>query len=168
MCEWRKYRYAPRLFAPGRFTQGYKASSSVPPLPQELRATFTPLNATMTAASVDADSRTARRWSDLTHALSGIFGASLHQMAAQGATTLWGGIATPEQQMDPAFFCPSASSRPSSHSSPSSARSLLAWLPKEPVCTENLTPWLKLLPCRDEAGLAQLLGSRGSIFSASE
>lgn len=30
-------------------------------------------------------------------------------------------------------------------------------LPREAVCTENLTPWLKLLPCRDKAGLATLL-----------
>ncbi|KAK3272693.1 hypothetical protein CYMTET_19024 [Cymbomonas tetramitiformis] len=26
-------------------------------------------------------------------------------------------------------------------------------LPREMLCTENLTPWLKLLPCRDRAGL---------------
>jgi hypothetical protein len=25
-------------------------------------------------------------------------------------------------------------------------------LPRENVCTENLTPWLKLLPCRSQAG----------------
>ncbi|GAQ90318.1 phosphatidylinositol glycan class T [Klebsormidium nitens] len=33
-------------------------------------------------------------------------------------------------------------------------------LPREAVCTENLTPWLKLLPCRDKAGLATLLERR--------
>lgn len=33
-------------------------------------------------------------------------------------------------------------------------------LPREAVCTENLTPWLKLLPCRDRAGLATLLERR--------
>ncbi len=36
-----------------------------------------------------------------------------------------------------------------------------AWLhgslPREAVCTENLTPWLRLLPCRDVAGLGALL-----------
>ena len=31
------------------------------------------------------------------------------------------------------------------------------------LCTENLTPWLKLLPCRDKAGLASLL-DRPSIY----
>lgn len=30
-------------------------------------------------------------------------------------------------------------------------------LPREAVCTENLTPWLRLLPCRGAAGLAALL-----------
>eukprot|EP00392_Amoebophrya_sp_AT5.2_P014801 g14962.t1 len=30
-------------------------------------------------------------------------------------------------------------------------------LPYEPVCTENLTPWLRLLPCRGDAGLGSLL-----------
>eukprot|EP00933_Yihiella_yeosuensis_P037894 TRINITY_DN31893_c0_g1_i1.p1 TRINITY_DN31893_c0_g1~~TRINITY_DN31893_c0_g1_i1.p1 ORF type:complete len:695 (-),score=130.73 TRINITY_DN31893_c0_g1_i1:69-2153(-) len=33
----------------------------------------------------------------------------------------------------------------------------LATLPYEPVCTENLTPWLKLLPCGRHRGLAALL-----------
>lgn len=30
-------------------------------------------------------------------------------------------------------------------------------LPREAVCTENLTPWLKLLPCHSKAGLSSLL-----------
>lgn len=30
-------------------------------------------------------------------------------------------------------------------------------LPREAVCTENLTPWLRQLPCREAAGLAALL-----------
>ena len=32
-----------------------------------------------------------------------------------------------------------------------------ASLPREIVCTENLTPWAKLLPCGTKAGIAQLL-----------
>ena len=32
-----------------------------------------------------------------------------------------------------------------------------AALPAESVCTENLTPWMKLLPCRDQSGLGLLL-----------
>eukprot|EP00967_Tisochrysis_lutea_P101446 scaffold152237_cov14-Tisochrysis_lutea.AAC.1 len=39
-----------------------------------------------------------------------------------------------------------------------------AALPRESICTENLTPWLKLLPCRDAAGLATLLLDRKQLF----
>lgn len=35
-----------------------------------------------------------------------------------------------------------------------------ATLPQEAVCTENLTPWKKLLPCGATAGLATLLNAR--------
>lgn len=34
-----------------------------------------------------------------------------------------------------------------------------ASLPHETMCTENLTPWKKLLPCFSKAGLATLLNS---------
>lgn len=37
-------------------------------------------------------------------------------------------------------------------------------LPREIVCTENLTPWKKLLPCASKRGLASLLNS-GSIYN---
>lgn len=41
-----------------------------------------------------------------------------------------------------------------------------AYLASEAVCTENLTPWSKLLPCATEAGLASLLNPR-RIFNSS-
>ena len=34
-----------------------------------------------------------------------------------------------------------------------------ASLPDETVCTENLTPWKKLLPCYSKSGLSSLLNS---------
>jgi hypothetical protein len=43
---------------------------------------------------------------------------------------------------------------------------LHAMLPHEPLCTENLTPWLRLLPCRDQAGLASLLRHRPTVFGS--
>nr|POF01921.1 gpi transamidase component pig-t [Quercus suber] len=46
---------------------------------------------------------------------------------------------------------------------PSSGSLRYGTLPREAVCTENLTPWLKLLPCRDKAGLSALL-DRPSIY----
>lgn len=33
----------------------------------------------------------------------------------------------------------------------------VALLPQEAICTENLTPWTKLLPCRSRKGLGSLL-----------
>ena len=39
-------------------------------------------------------------------------------------------------------------------------------LPGEVVCTENLTPFLKLLPCKSNAGIASLLDGH-KLFDAS-
>jgi phosphatidylinositol glycan class T len=38
-------------------------------------------------------------------------------------------------------------------------------LPREPVCTENLTPFVKLLPCKGKAGISSLLDGH-KIFDA--
>lgn len=35
----------------------------------------------------------------------------------------------------------------------------------ETVCTENLTPWMKLLPCRSESGLAKYLSNPSFLFN---
>ncbi|MQM05038.1 hypothetical protein Taro_037840 [Colocasia esculenta] len=79
-------------------------------------------------------------WKNLTHALSGLFCSSINFLES---TT--------------AFAAPRWSFK--SHSS----NLRYGALPREAVCTENLTPWLKLLPCRDKAGLAFLL-DRPSIY----
>lgn len=39
-------------------------------------------------------------------------------------------------------------------------------LPREVVCTENLTPFLKLLPCKGKAGIASLLDGH-KVFDSS-
>ncbi|KAL2933748.1 GPI transamidase component PIG-T [Bienertia sinuspersici] len=79
-------------------------------------------------------------WKNLTHTLSGLFCASINFL--ESSTTYsapdWG------------FRASSGNLRYGS-------------LPREAVCTENLTPWLKLLPCRDKAGLAELM-DRPSIY----
>ena len=56
----------------------------------------------------------------------------------------------------------------SSMSNPSSEGlyHLHATLPREVVCTENLTPFLKLLPCKGKAGIASLLDGH-KLFDAS-
>lgn len=43
---------------------------------------------------------------------------------------------------------------------------LYGTLPREVVCTENLTPFLKLLPCKGKAGIATLLDGH-KLFDAS-
>lgn len=79
-------------------------------------------------------------WKNLTHTLSGLFCASINFLESSTAYSSpdWG------------FRSFSGSLR-------------YGTLPREAVCTENLTPWLKLLPCRDKAGLSALM-DRPSIY----
>ncbi|CAL5058616.1 unnamed protein product [Urochloa decumbens] len=79
-------------------------------------------------------------WKSLTHTLSGLFCASINFLESSTAVSAprWG------------FKVNEGNLR-------------YGALPREAVCTENLTPWLKLLPCRDKAGIASLL-YRPSIY----
>lgn len=79
-------------------------------------------------------------WKNLTHTLSGLFCASINFL--ESSTTY-------------------SAHEWSFRSSSSGLR--YGTLPREAVCTENLTPWLKLLPCRDKAGLSSLM-DRPSIY----
>ncbi|KAG6722029.1 hypothetical protein I3842_03G141300 [Carya illinoinensis] len=79
-------------------------------------------------------------WKNLTHTLSGLFCASINFL--ESSTT----YSAPEWSFHP-----------------SSGSLRYGTLPREAVCTENLTPWLKLLPCRDKAGLSVLM-DRPSIY----
>ncbi|XP_072950603.1 uncharacterized protein [Typha angustifolia] len=81
-------------------------------------------------------------WKNLTNALSGLFCASINFL--ESSTT---------------YSAPYWGFRPNNGNLRYGA------LPREAVCTENLTPWLKLLPCRDKAGIASLL-DRPSIYKA--
>ncbi|KAK0557184.1 Subunit of the glycosylphosphatidylinositol transamidase complex-like protein [Tilletia horrida] len=107
-------------------------------------------------------------WRKLTSALAGLFCASLD-------TTLSPRIAL--EPSEPLLFSQSERSHTSRTpgrqapfmSSNSTADSVLlhAFAPSEFICTENLTPFLKLLPCRSaSAGLAQLLNPH-ALFSSS-
>lgn len=79
-------------------------------------------------------------WKNLTHALSGLFCASINflESSTSYSAPQWG------------FRSASGNLR-------------YGTLPREAVCTENLTPWLKLLPCRDKAGISALM-DRPSIY----
>ncbi|CAG7878195.1 unnamed protein product [Brassica rapa] len=79
-------------------------------------------------------------WKNLTHALSGLFCASINflESSTSYAAPTWG-------------FGRSAD------------KLRYGSLPREAVCTENLTPWLKLLPCRDKDGISALM-NRPSVY----
>ncbi|XP_043532930.1 GPI transamidase component PIG-T [Chiloscyllium plagiosum] len=79
-------------------------------------------------------------WKELTNALSGLFCASLNFIDSTNTVT------------------PTASFKPLGVINETDHKFLrYAALPREIVCTENLTPWKKLLPCGSKAGLAVLL-----------
>ncbi|XP_046842958.1 GPI transamidase component PIG-T-like [Xenia sp. Carnegie-2017] len=83
-------------------------------------------------------------WQDLTNVLSGQFCASLNFIKSENS-------ASPEmsfrrQGATSSIFNDSRTLRYSS-------------LPREIVCTENLTPWKKLLPCDSKSGLSSLFNS---------
>ncbi len=85
-------------------------------------------------------------WKGLTSSLAGLFCASLD--------------ALDEKHTVQPHYAYSASAN--THAN---ATTLHALLPTEGVCTENLTPFLKLLPCKNAAGLATLLNPL-SLFGA--
>ena len=82
-----------------------------------------------------------KNWKGLINVLAGLFCASLNFI---------GSTATPNIAL---------SLRP--HHSYVEDFSTLKYgkLPREAVCTENLTPWTKLLPCQTKAGIASLLNA---------
>lgn len=90
------------------------------------------------------------QWLTLTNALSGLFCASLNFIDSTRTTR------------------PVMSFQPSgSHATATDDLHLLhGTLPREVVCTENLTPFLKLLPCKGKAGISSLLDGH-KLFDAS-
>ncbi|XP_067302782.1 GPI transamidase component PIG-T [Pseudorasbora parva] len=88
-------------------------------------------------------------WKELTNVLSGIFCASLNFIDLTNTVQ------------------PSASFKPLGLGNATDHRFLrYATLPREIVCTENLTPWKKLLPCGSKAGLAVLMKSEKLFYSS--
>lgn len=85
-----------------------------------------------------------QQWKELSNSLSGLLCASLN-------------FIDPSNSLSPEF-----SFRPKGivNNLPLNSSYLrYASLPREIVCTENLTPWKKLLPCDSRKGLASLLNS---------
>ena len=91
------------------------------------------------------------RWLTLTNALSGLFCASLNFIDSTRTTR-------PVMSFEPRGDHSEASLQ--------NLHLLHGTLPREVVCTENLTPFLKLLPCKGKAGISSLLDGH-KLFDAS-
>nr|POE49023.1 gpi transamidase component gpi16 [Quercus suber] len=88
------------------------------------------------------------RWNELVNSLSGLFCASLNFI--DGTKTTRPGLS----------FEPEGTRLDRGRS-----QLLHGTLPHEVVCTENLTPFLKLLPCKGKAGISSLLDGH-KVFDA--
>ncbi|GAB7349300.1 hypothetical protein MBLNU459_g8441t1 [Dothideomycetes sp. NU459] len=97
----------------------------------------------------DTEQDANARWLTLTNALSGLFCASLNFIDST-------------KTVRPA----STFEFEGSHSTADRLHLLHGALPHEVVCTENLTPFLKLLPCKGNAGISSLLDGH-KLFDAS-
>ena len=95
--------------------------------------------------------RAFARWITLNHALSGLFCASLNFIDSTRTSR-------PVMTFEPTGDHPSESLL--------NLHLLHGTLPREVVCTENLTPFLKLLPCKGKAGVSSLLDGH-KLFDAS-
>src|SRR5215469_194731 len=93
--------------------------------------------------------RADARWLTLTNALSGLFCASLNFIDSTRTIR-------PINTFEPEGI----------HKSMEDLQLLHGTLPHEVVCTENLTPFLKLLPCKGKAGISTLLDGH-KLFDAS-
>ncbi|KAI0218525.1 Subunit of the glycosylphosphatidylinositol transamidase complex-like protein, partial [Massospora cicadina] len=90
----------------------------------------------------------APRWRGLTHKLAGLFCATLANAASPKT-----------------YVSPQRTFSPSPAAAKLNITPFYAHLALESACTENLTPWLKQLPCRHYAGLASLVKPHGVFDS---
>ncbi|KAB2571227.1 GPI transamidase component GPI16 [Lasiodiplodia theobromae] len=104
-------------------------------------------------AWVDAETeeQANARWLTLANALSGLFCASVNFIDATKTIR-------PVKSFPPERYPPAESLE--------NLHLLHGTLPHEVVCTENLTPFLKLLPCKGKSGVSSLLDGH-KLFDAS-
>lgn len=98
-----------------------------------------------------SESEAFAKWTTLTQSLSGLFCSSLNFIDATRTTR------------------PALSFQPAGDHGEDDGQTLHLLhgvLPGEVVCTENLTPFLKLLPCKGKAGISSLLDGH-KVFDAS-
>ncbi|KAL6408241.1 phosphatidylinositol glycan, class T [Ilyonectria robusta] len=99
----------------------------------------------------ETDEEADEKWLTLTNALSGLFCASLN-------------FIDETRTIRPVMSFQLEGDHP--NTTLANTRLLHGVLPHEVVCTENLTPFLKLLPCKGKAGIASLLDGH-KLFDAS-
>ncbi len=97
----------------------------------------------------DSETQSVDKWATLTQSLSGLFCASLNFVDSTRTTKP---VLT---------FAPTGDYG----SNQSETYLLHGVLPGEVVCTENLTPFLKLLPCKGKSGISSLLDGH-KVFDA--
>lgn len=125
-----------------RFTQGWWDADSWGQLPANgLKSGGTGLEMWAVMEAPDYESAKTN-WFKLAESLSGFFCASLNFIDATITTS-------------PKFKTENSKSFVSNKQN--KLFLLRAALPSEPICTENLTPFLKLLPVRGKAGISSLL-----------
>ncbi|KAJ2847213.1 Subunit of the glycosylphosphatidylinositol transamidase complex-like protein, partial [Coemansia erecta] len=96
------------------------------------------VGAEMRAQIRGSEDHVAKRWTGLTNALSGVFCASLNFIDSTNTVV-------PRMMF-------AESQQPGR-----SGMLRQGYLPRENVCTENLTPWIKQLPCQSRSGIGALL-----------
>uniref|UniRef100_A0AAV1UK18 GPI transamidase component PIG-T n=1 Tax=Peronospora matthiolae TaxID=2874970 RepID=A0AAV1UK18_9STRA len=96
-------------------------------------------------ATLRGNASISQRWKGITSQLGGIFSASLNQMDETVVT----GLLPSSSPLELGAF--SLASADPDHTF------LHGSLAREELCTENLTPWLKMLPCRAIAGLGSMI-----------
>jgi len=104
------------------------------------------ISAWLTEFEGDTEATIKQQWTGLTNALGGLFCSSLNNLDSRLTTS-------PVQTFIP------------THNASSNQPFFHALLPLERLCTENLTPFISLLPCRAKAGLAELLNPH-KLFDA--
>uniref|UniRef100_A0A481DJE5 GPI transamidase component PIG-T isoform 3-like n=1 Tax=Sus scrofa TaxID=9823 RepID=A0A481DJE5_PIG len=142
-CPQEREEEGPERGNPGRRPSGGISSSSSRPVSRlgshcglEGRGQTQP----GTESGFVSPSSVDKSWKELSNVLSGIFCASLNFIDSTNTVT------------------PTASFKPLGLANGTDHSFLrYAVLPREVVCTENLTPWKKLLPCSSKAGLSVLL-----------
>ncbi|KAJ1735904.1 Subunit of the glycosylphosphatidylinositol transamidase complex-like protein [Coemansia biformis] len=97
----------------------------------------------------------ARQWKGLANALSGVFCASLNFVGQENTSSPR--LTFAETTNADSNGSTSGSTGGSTGSNTGGSVLKHGYLPRENVCTENLTPWIKQLPCQSKSGIAALL-----------